>query len=220
MTRNRRKAGARFKGRRNGLRVVGGSLVMASVIATGIGIAASGVAGSAVRSPQWAGPNDGYGTASSLDWAGYGVSAGTFTKVAGSWVQPKATCPAKPSEGAAFWVGIDGLAKTDKTVEQIGTDSDCVKGSGPSYYAWYEMYPKTAVFLPQTKYPVMSGETIAAEVSASGKTRSRSRSALRQPAYSNGTTRPTRRSRRRPKDRQPSGSWKPPVPDPRARWSR
>ena len=118
-----------------------------------------------------AGPNEAKGAESSGNWAGYGVSGGTFTKVAGSWVQPKSTCPAKPNEGAAFWVGIDGLATTDSTVEQIGTDSDCIAGTGPTYYAWYQMYPtKKEVNLPQATYPVVPGETIAAQVSAATKT--------------------------------------------------
>ena len=50
-------------------------------------------------------------------------------------------------------MGIDGFAATDPTVQQIGTDSDCLKGTkkmpgGPSYYAWYEMYPGSIVILP------------------------------------------------------------------------
>ena len=155
MTPDRRRTGARFDGRpiskgqfptmtrRNGLRTAGASLLMAGLIATGVGVTAPEVVSAPVQTAlQWAGPNVGHGTESSINWAGYGVSGGTFTKVAGSWVQPGVTCPAKLSEGAAFWVGIDGLVSTDKTVEQIGTDSDCVAASGPSYYAWYQMYPK------------------------------------------------------------------------------
>jgi hypothetical protein len=157
--------------RHNGMRAAAACLLLAGVIATGIGVAAPGVASAPVQiASQWAGPNVGHGTESSLSWAGYGVSGGTFTKVAGSWVQPRVTCPTKPPEDAAFWVGIDGLAKSDTTVEQIGTDSDCLAKSDPSYYAWYEMYPKKAVDLSPSKYPVVAGETIAAQVSATAKT--------------------------------------------------
>jgi hypothetical protein len=143
------------------------------------------VAGAGVTAPQAApvasppvhsasfraGPNDGYGAQSSLNWAGYGVSGGVFTKAAGSWTQPKATCPTKvtTSQGSAFWVGLDGLAAKDPTVEQVGTDSDCVKGAGASYYAWFQMYPKAAFFLPTSKYPVVPGETIDAQVSVAAK---------------------------------------------------
>ncbi len=156
--------------RRNGLRTAGASLLMAGLIATGVGVTAPEVVSAPVQTAlQWAGPNVGHGTESSINWAGYGVSGGTFTKVAGSWVQPGVTCPTKLSEGAAFWVGIDGLVSTDKTVEQIGTDSDCVAKSGPSYYAWYEMLPKKLVDLPPSKYPVAAGETIAAQVSGTAK---------------------------------------------------
>ena len=44
---------------------------------------------------------------------------------------------------AAFWVGLDGY--TSKSVEQLGTDSDCTNVNSPSYYAWYEMYPAASV---------------------------------------------------------------------------
>ena len=152
---------------RRSFRIAAGALLVTAAIAAAVSVGAPGIA-AAPRGTVSAGPDEGYGTATSANWAGYAVSGGTFTKVAGNWVQPHATCPAKPSEGAAFWVGIDGLAKADTTVEQIGTDSDCVTGT-PTYYAWFQMYPKAAVFLPQSKYPVVAGETMAAQVSGSAK---------------------------------------------------
>ena len=118
--------------------------------------------------PQVAEPNQGYTNQLSHNWAGYAVTGGLFTKATGSWVQPRAACPTGATQLAAFWVGIDGLSSTDHTVEQIGTDSDCKGGTG-TYYAWFQMYPRTAVFLPTTKYPVMPGQVIHAQVSASGK---------------------------------------------------
>jgi hypothetical protein len=114
------------------------------------------------------GTNQGNGTQSSLNWAGYGVSGTNFTKVTGSWTAPKATCPSTASQLAAFWVGIDGLAALDPTVEQVGTEADCTKGA-PRYSAWYEMFPLATVFLSTSKYPVTPGETIGAQVSASGR---------------------------------------------------
>ncbi len=68
----------------------------------------------------------------------------------------------------AFWVGIDGFAPKDPTVEQIGTDSDCAGGTA-KYYAWYQMYPRAAVRLSTSKFPVAPGQVIHAQVSASGK---------------------------------------------------
>ena len=73
------------------------------------------------------------------------------TFVTGTWTQPSAlNCATAPSSWSSPWVGIDG--DTSKTVEQIGTDSDCSSGR-PSYYAWYEMYPKGVVTIPMTVAP-------------------------------------------------------------------
>lgn len=112
---------------------------------------------------------------SSLDWAGYAATSGTYDNVSGSWTQPTATCPVNKLEEAAFWVGIDGYNSTDPTVQQVGTDSDCTKGAkgragGPNYYAWYQMYPSTVVILPKATYPVAPGDSISASVSTSGTT--------------------------------------------------
>jgi hypothetical protein len=115
----------------------------------------------------------GASTGNSLDWAGYAVTGPTFSTVSGSWTQPAASCPSNKAEEAAFWVGIDGFSDTDPTVEQVGTDSDCVKGKGkkaggPSYYAWYELYPNSFVELSTTEYPVSPGQLLTSSVTASG----------------------------------------------------
>jgi Peptidase A4 family len=102
--------------------------------------------------------------ASSENWSGYAVTGagGSVTDVKASWVVPaiQGTCPSQ-TQYASFWVGIDGYSSS--TVEQIGTDSDCSNGS-PSYYAWYEFYPK----FPYTVFNVSPGDIISAEVSYSG----------------------------------------------------
>lgn len=113
------------------------------------------------------------GTQTSLDWAGYAVTGTTFTNVSGSWTQPVATCSGNKVEQAAFWVGTDGYSESDPTVQQVGTDSDCMKGKGkvkggPSYYAWYQMYPASDVVLAPSLYPVAPGDAISASVSLSG----------------------------------------------------
>jgi hypothetical protein len=82
------------------------------------------------------------GTADSTNWSGYAVTGAndSVTSVTGSWSVPATSCTKGSSpEYAAFWIGIDGW--TSKTVEQIGTESDCRNGK-PSYYAWYEFYPE------------------------------------------------------------------------------
>jgi len=114
-----------------------------------------------------------HGTSNSLDWAGYAVTGTSLTSASGSWTQPSATCSAKKPTQSAFWVGIDGYAATDPTVQQIGTDADCTKGtkkvpSAPSYYAWYELYPDGIVTIDTATHPVAPGDTFDASVSGSG----------------------------------------------------
>ena len=77
----------------------------------------------------------------SENWAGWVVTGpqGSVTDVKASWVVPSFTCPSGSDTYAAFWTGIDGAIS--KTVEQTGTESDCVGGQ-PSNYAWYEVYPE------------------------------------------------------------------------------
>jgi hypothetical protein len=118
-----------------------------------------------------------HGLVQSANWSGYAVTYanGTtaFSNVGGSWVEPTATCSGNQQQDASFWVGIDGFQKTAKTVEQIGTDSDCNKATkkvpgGPTYYAWWELYPKLPVNLSSATFPVTPGDTMTASVVRSG----------------------------------------------------
>jgi hypothetical protein len=125
------------------------------------------------------------GIVKSTNWAGFAVTGKgvTFTDAVGSWVQPSVICPTNAAEAASFWVGLDGFLKTSSTVEQIGTDSDCDKANkkakipgGPTYYAWYEMYPNLPVAITQKASTgacisdcVFPGDDMTADVSgASG----------------------------------------------------
>ena len=100
------------------------------------------------------------------NWSGYAVTGakGSVTDVKASWVVPaiQGTCPAT-AQYASFWVGIDGF--TSNTVEQIGTDSDCVNGA-PVYYAWYEFYPHFSYTIGVAVKP---NDIVSAEVKATGK---------------------------------------------------
>jgi hypothetical protein len=116
-------------------------------------------------------------TGKSTNWAGYAVSAKgvTFSQVVGSWVQPAVTCPTNAQQDSSFWVGIDGYAKGSSTVEQIGTDSDCNKGTkkkpgGPHYYAWWEMYPgaSNTIITTAPSDVVFQHDSMTAQVTASG----------------------------------------------------
>lgn len=103
----------------------------------------------------------------STNWSGYAVESPTqFTEVTGTWVQPTASCTTSGHTYGAFWVGLDGY--NSKSVEQLGTDSDCTKVNSPSYYAWYEMYPAASVDIPTAQYPVKPGDTLTASVTRSG----------------------------------------------------
>jgi len=108
----------------------------------------------------------------STNWSGYAVETNlaspqkdAVSDVSGSWVVPSLQCGSANSY-SSIWVGIDGYS--DNTVEQTGTEQDCVNGQA-SYSAWFEMYPRFPVTLPASSYPVAPGDTISAEVRYSGK---------------------------------------------------
>jgi hypothetical protein len=107
-----------------------------------------------------------FGRGTSTNWSGYTVDGSNATYVTGTWTQPTSlNCSAVPSSWSSPWVGIDG--DTSNTVEQIGTDSDCSRGT-PSYYAWYEMYPKSLVTIPMTVVPGHSYTGTVAYASSTG----------------------------------------------------
>lgn len=159
--------GAGRQARRATARGLAGMMTVTAVLAW-MFLPAAGPAGATARAGNIA-----VTPADSLDWSGYAVTGPTFTSVSGSWIQPSAVCGGRKAQQAAFWVGIDGLAASDRTVEQVGTDSDCVKGTkkhpgGGLYYAWYELFPAGLVVLATTNYPVHVGDALSAGVQVSG----------------------------------------------------
>jgi len=104
------------------------------------------------------------GTSDSTNWSGYAVLGTSFTSAKASWTVPAAVCTGVSGDQyAASWVGIDGYSSS--TVEQTGTLTECV-GTRPSYYAWYEFYPKPMYEI--TSVPVSPGNVITATVTYSG----------------------------------------------------
>jgi len=119
---------------------------------------------------------------SSTNWAGWADINDTFQTVSSSWTEPTVTCSASSSGGggllggllgggggggdaatySSFWVGLDGYSSS--SVEQTGTSADCTS-SGPSYYAWYEMYPQGETPLPTTTNHVNAGDSMTGKVS-------------------------------------------------------
>ncbi|HEV2461140.1 MAG TPA: G1 family glutamic endopeptidase [Ktedonobacterales bacterium] len=154
---------------RIGLSLVPIPLVAAALIAAialGVGGPGSAAAHAATQAPSHhTAPRirlHGGTNSNSTNWSGYANTGTTFTDVKGSWTEPTATCSSGQTAYSSFWVGIDG--DTTNTVEQTGTDADCSSGT-PTYYAWYEMYPKFPVNLSN---PVAPGDALSAEVSTNG----------------------------------------------------
>jgi hypothetical protein len=109
-------------------------------------------------------PRHKLGPGTSTNWSGYAIDGTGATAVTGTWVEPKVTCAPGENSWSSPWVGIDG--DNSNTVEQIGTDSDCRNGV-PSYYAWYEMYPKGMVVLNMG--PVSPGDSFTGSVAYSSQ---------------------------------------------------
>jgi len=104
-------------------------------------------------------PNVRLRAGTSTNWSGYAAAGtpGTFTSVAASWTQPTVTCTSQTTF-SAYWVGLDG--DTTSTVEQLGTEADCV-GGVPRYSSWYEMYPHRSY---AASIRVVPGDTYQASV--------------------------------------------------------
>jgi len=122
------------------------------------------------------GTNDAAPTSAlSSNWAGFvvaGLGAGavgktpTFSRVAGSWTQPAASCTAGSATYSAFWVGLGGASDTSSALEQIGSAADCAAGGSASYYLWYELVPAAPHVL---KLHVAPADAITAAVTLNGK---------------------------------------------------
>jgi peptidase A4-like protein len=95
---------------------------------------------------------------SSTNWSGYAADSGTYSSVSAEWVQPTGHCSGENGDYSSFWVGLDGYSSS--TVEQTGTDTDCINGS-PQYYGWYETYPNPSYSFGSTVSP---GDTMKATV--------------------------------------------------------
>ena len=99
----------------------------------------------------------------SSNWSGYADTGSSFSKVTGTWTEPKGTCSSRTESLAAFWVGIDGYSSD--SVEQDGTLIECYRGTAYNY-TWWEMYPTNDIqVVGETLAP---GDKISASVVRSG----------------------------------------------------
>jgi len=95
----------------------------------------------------------------SSNWSGYAAtgSAGAFTSVSSSWVQPTLTCTSKTTY-SSYWVGLDGYSNS--ALEQTGTEADCIGGRA-EYGAWWEVLPASESDYSVTVEP---GDSLTASV--------------------------------------------------------
>jgi hypothetical protein len=102
----------------------------------------------------------------SLNWAGYaaGSPRTVFKSMQATFFVPYVDCASTPNSFSSHWIGLDGLAS--RSVEQLGVEASC-SGSRPTYYAWYEMYPKTE----SAAFRVKPGNAITASISYSSRTK-------------------------------------------------
>ena len=131
---------------------------LSTLAVLGATVMAAPAAGAAVRHA----PRRGFARGTSTNWSGYAVDGTSATNVVGTWTVPSVKCAPGENSWSSPWVGIDG--NVSNTVEQTGTDSDCVNGT-PYYYAWYEMYPK---FAYQAGLTVSPGDSITGQVTYTG----------------------------------------------------
>jgi len=138
-----------------------------AVLAVALAAASFGLAPGLVG-PEVAGVTAGQSPAirlrdgTSTNWSGYAAYGRPFSAVSGSWTQPAVTCSGQ-NASSSYWVGLDGY--NTSTVEQLGTEGDCVNGA-PRYYAWYEMFPRGGHFIGMTVTP---GHGYHAAVTALGR---------------------------------------------------
>jgi hypothetical protein len=101
---------------------------------------------------------------SSTNWDGYALTNNSdtnttsFNSVSATWVQPAVTCNAGSSVGST-WVGLDGWLSS--SVEQGGSDAECLGTMTPTYFLWWEMFPFNDV---QDVVQINAGDTIHGSV--------------------------------------------------------
>jgi len=99
--------------------------------------------------------------AQSTNWSGYASHGKTYKKISANWIEPTGHCGSSRT-WSSFWVGLDGFGSN--TVEQTGSEVDCVSGHA-KYYSWYEMFP---AFPVNFSNPVSPGDHFTGSVTFTG----------------------------------------------------
>ena len=104
-----------------------------------------------------------HSTEETNNWSGYVAtgSAGSYTSVSSSWIQPSITCTGTQT-ASSFWVGLDGAGNS--ALEQTGTEADCIDGQA-EYGAWWEVLPANESPYSVTVEP---GDSLTASVVDNG----------------------------------------------------
>ena len=87
--------------------------------------------------------NVGSSTNTSLNWAGYVASSGSYNGIGANWIVP--TVSGTSTAADATWIGIGGVNSQD--LIQAGTQAMSENGS-INYIAWYELLPADMVQVP------------------------------------------------------------------------
>lgn len=101
------------------------------------------------------------GEIESQNWAGYAVTAATYTSASATWQVPNVTNDGVPNstEYVINWVGIGGDG--DNTLIQLGTE-EAASGTGATFFfTWWELYPADIVYTPMVVNP---GDIITASL--------------------------------------------------------
>jgi Peptidase A4 family len=108
-------------------------------------------------------------------WSGLVVTdTPPYLQVWGTWTVPSVQVP--PGMNGTFysstWVGLGGYFKGDDNLLQAGTSQNVDPINGPSYYAWLEWFPASAVPLNNSAgpdyFPINPGQTVAVMVGLYG----------------------------------------------------
>jgi hypothetical protein len=81
-------------------------------------------------------------------------------------VQPAAVCTPFSATYSAFWVGLGGVTRNSRALEQIGSAADCGLDGVAHHYLWFELWPARPF---DVSTEVAPGDTIFASVTIKKK---------------------------------------------------